>query len=58
MSQQIEYCIFILTNRRPNKQYTYNFLKKAGLEKRIFFVLDNLDSTVNEYKKSMGTKKF
>lgn len=57
MSQQIEYCIFILTNRRPNKQYTYSFLKKAGLEKKVFFVLDNLDPTIAEYKKKYGDEK-
>ena len=48
----VDYCIFILTNRRPDKQLTFRYLKKTNVSlDKIFFVVDNLDPTIEEYKK-------
>lgn len=46
-----EYAVFILTNGRPNKVYTYNALRKHGYTGKIYLIIDDLDSEAEQYKK-------
>lgn len=46
-----ELAIFIMVHGRPDKMWTYNSLRKSGYTGKIFLVADDLDKTVNEYKK-------
>ena len=34
------YCVFIISNNRPNKVLTYDTLKKSGYTGKIFLVID------------------
>ena len=43
------FAVFILTHKRPNKVYTYKTLRKSGYTGKIFFIVDSLDPTQNEY---------
>ena len=43
--------VFILTNGRPNKVYTYRTLRKRGYTGKIYMIVDDEDSTIDEYKK-------
>jgi hypothetical protein len=52
-----EFCIFILTHGRPNKVITYRNLIKANCTYPIYFILDNEDSTYNEYVTNFGKDK-
>lgn len=45
---------FILTHGRPNNVVTYERLKKAGYTGRIAIVIDNEDSTAEDYYKNYG----
>lgn len=49
-----DFCIFILTHGRPDNVVTYNTLKKAGYNGKIFIVIDNEDKQVDNYKKKYG----
>ena len=51
-----DFCIFILTNGRPNNQITYRTLMRKKYSGRLYFVVDDEDSTVDEYKKLYGDK--
>lgn len=48
------FCVFILTHRRPDKQITYKQLKKSGYTGRTYFVVDDQDPTLPEYKRKYG----
>jgi hypothetical protein len=48
------FAVFILTHGRPNNVLTYNTLKKCGYNGKIFFVVDNEDSTIDIYKEKFG----
>jgi len=50
------FCVFILTNGRPNNVKTLSALKRAGYTGKIYLVVDNLDKTAEEYKKNFGDK--
>jgi hypothetical protein len=43
--------VFILTNGRPNKVYTYRTLRRQGYTGKIYLIVDDEDSTLDEYKK-------
>lgn len=47
------FAIFILTNGRPNHQYTLEFLRKS-FKGDIFLLCDNEDKTLKEYQKNYG----
>lgn len=49
-----EFAIFIMVWGRPDKMWTLQNLRKSGYTGKIFFVADNLDPTVEEYKKKYG----
>lgn len=50
----IKYAVFILTHGRPELQHTYKSLRKYGYDGPVYFVIDNLDETAEEYKKLYG----
>lgn len=47
------FAIFILTNGRPNHQYTLEFLRKS-FKGDVFLICDNEDKTLKEYQKNYG----
>lgn len=47
------FAIFILTNGRPNHQYTLEFLRKS-FKGDVFLLCDNEDKTLKEYQKNYG----
>ena len=49
------FAIFILTNGRPNHQYTLEFLRKS-FNGDVFLLCDNEDSTLKDYQKNYGDK--
>ena len=48
------FCVFILTHGRPDKVYTYKTLQKHGYTGKIYLVIDNEDSTADDYYKMYG----
>lgn len=46
-----DFAIFILTHGRPNKQDTISALDKAGYTGKVYLVVDDLDTSIEEYKK-------
>lgn len=46
--------VFIMVWGRPEKMWTANTLRKQGYTGKIFFVADDLDETLPEYKKKYG----
>lgn len=46
------YCVFILSHKRPNKVKTFDTLKTHGYTGPIFIIVDDLDSEISEYKKN------
>lgn len=50
------FAAFILTHGRPNKIYTLKALKNAGYTGEIYYVVDDEDETVEQYKKNFGDK--
>ena len=51
---QSDFCVFILTHGRPDKVITYNTLRRDGYTGPIYLVVDNEDSTVEQYQKKFG----
>lgn len=49
-----DFAIFIMVHGRPDKMWTYNTLRKCGYTGKIYLVADNLDKTLDEYKKIYG----
>lgn len=47
------FAIFILTNGRPNHQYTLEFLRKS-FKGDVFLICDNEDKTLKEYQNNYG----
>ena len=47
------FAIFILTNGRPNNQYTLEFLRKS-FKGDVFLICDNEDKTLKEYQNNYG----
>ena len=47
------FAIFILTNGRPNHQYTLEFLRKS-FKGDVYLLCDNEDKTLKEYRKNYG----
>jgi hypothetical protein len=48
------FAVFILTHGRPNNVITYNTLNKCGYTGKTYFIIDNEDKTIDEYKKNFG----
>ena len=51
-----DFCAFILTHGRPNKQYTLKSLQAAGYTGDYYFVVDDLDESLPEYQDKYGDK--
>jgi hypothetical protein len=50
MEMSEDFCVFILSHGRAGNVITYNSLQKAGYTGKIVVVVDNEDSTIDEYK--------
>lgn len=50
------FAVFILTHGRPNKVTTYHTLRRCGYTGDIYIIVDDEDSTVNQYKSIYGGK--
>tara|TARA_R100000329_G_scaffold127926_1_gene106656 strand:+ start:89 stop:952 length:864 start_codon:yes stop_codon:yes gene_type:complete len=51
-----DFAVFIMVYGRPQKEWTYKTLRKCGYTGQVYFVGDDLDVTINEYKKKYGDK--
>lgn len=51
-----DFCIFILTNGRPDRVFTYNCLERAGYSGKVFIVIDDEDKTADAYRARFGDK--
>lgn len=49
-----DYCVFILTHGRPDNVLTYKTLLKCGYSGKIYFVIDNEDTTIDKYIENFG----
>lgn len=49
-----DFAIFICTHGRPDKQLTYEALKKSGYTGKIYLVLDDTDVTIQQYIDNYG----
>ena len=49
-----DFCVFILTHGRPDKQTTTQSLKRHGYTGPIFYVIDDEDDTEDEYRERYG----
>lgn len=48
------YIVFIISHGRPNSIKTLKLLRARGYTKKVYFVLDNEDLTINAYIKKFG----
>lgn len=51
-----DFCIFILTNGRPDNVTTYNTLIRAGYTGKLYIVIDDEDESGTEYLAIFGDK--
>ena len=51
-----DFCIFILTNGRPDRVFTYKTLRETGYTGKIYLVIDDEDTQVQEYHKIYGNE--
>lgn len=49
-----KFAIFILSKGRPNDQITYKMLRDSGYTGDIRILCDNMDDTIDEYRKNFG----
>ena len=56
MREGVAFAVFILTHGRPDNVHTLKTLRDCGYTGRVFFIVDDLDSTVSEYQKLYGTE--
>jgi hypothetical protein len=48
------FAVFILTHGRPDNVITYKTLQKCGYAGKLYFIVDNEDKTVDQYKRNFG----
>ncbi len=48
------FAVFIMVYGRPEKNWTYRLLKKSGYTGKIYLVGDDLDKTIDGYRKKYG----
>lgn len=53
-----EFAVFILTNGRPHKVYTYATLRRCGYTGPIYLLVDDLDKKQEEYKAKYGSEVY
>lgn len=51
-----DFAVFILTHGRPDRIYTYKTLEKLGYSGKVYFICDNEDEKIEEYKNRYGEK--
>ena len=51
-----DFCVFILTNGRPENQYTLRSVLRRGYTGRYYFVVDDEDPTLGRYLELYGDK--
>jgi len=51
-----DFAVFILTHGRHDNVKTLSTLKKCGYTGNIYFIVDNEDKTIEQYKKNFGEK--
>nr|DAW80034.1 MAG TPA: hypothetical protein [Caudoviricetes sp.] len=51
------FAVFILSHGRPNNVITLNTLKKCGYTGEWYIIIDNEDSTADEYYKNFGEER-
>jgi len=51
---QNNFAVFIMIYGRPKSSLTYDILRRCGYTGKIYFVGDNTDTTIDEYKKLYG----
>ena len=49
-----DFAVFILTHGRPDNVKTLSTLKKCGYTGKFYFIVDNEDKTIKQYKKNYG----
>lgn len=49
-----DFAVFILTHGRPDNVKTLSTLKRCGYTGSIYFIVDNEDKTIEQYKKNYG----
>lgn len=49
-----DFVVFILTHGRPNNVKTLQTLRHCGYTGKVYIIVDNEDSTVDEYRKNFG----
>lgn len=54
MASTDNFAIFILTNNRPNKVITLNTLKRSGYTGKVYLVLDDEDTSIEQYRELHG----
>lgn len=48
------FAVFILTHGRPDRVITYNTLRRSGYTGPIYFIVDDTDKTVDQYRATYG----
>lgn len=56
MMKHKDFAVFIITHERVNNQKTFDLLKKSGYTGEIFFIIDDKDEQIDEYKNKYGDK--
>ena len=51
-----DFAVFILTHGRPDNLKTLSTLKKCGYTGKIYFIVDNEDKTIEQYKNNYGVE--
>ena len=54
MTMRDDFCVFILTNGRPDKVYTAATLKRQGYTGKCYIVIDDEDKTAADYRVRFG----
>lgn len=49
-----DFAVFVMVHGRPQRMWTLNTLRKHGYTGKVYFVADNLDEKLDEYKKKYG----
>ncbi len=57
MDTREDFCIFILSNGRPDRVYTYKCFERAGNTAGIFIIVDDQDKMVDKYRAKFGQDK-
>lgn len=51
-----DFCVFILTHGRPDRQATLSLLNRSGYTGKIFLVIDDEDATADRYREKYGDR--